>query len=68
MSPENQGVFQLLKKVDFRRILGFFTTRENGAILETSVRGSVRSGWLMGLVLKISASLRLFLCAVLAEE
>jgi len=24
MSPGNQGVFQLLKEVTFRRILGFF--------------------------------------------
>jgi len=34
MSPGNQGVFQLLKEVTFRRILAFFTANEDGAILE----------------------------------
>jgi hypothetical protein len=33
MSPENQGVLQLLKEVTFRRILAFFTANEDGAIL-----------------------------------
>jgi len=28
MSPENQGVFQLLKEVAFRRILGFYSSRK----------------------------------------
>ena len=27
MSPENQGVFQLLKEVTFRRIMTFFTAQ-----------------------------------------
>ena len=28
MSPENQGVFQLLKEVTFRRILAFYISRK----------------------------------------
>jgi len=28
MSPENQGVFQLLKEVTFRRILTFYNSRK----------------------------------------
>ncbi len=30
MSPENQGVFQLLKEVTFRRILAFYSSRKWG--------------------------------------
>jgi len=30
MSPENQGVFQLLKEVTFRRILAFYNSRKWG--------------------------------------
>jgi len=30
MSPENQGVFQLLKEVNFRRILAFCSSRKWG--------------------------------------
>ena len=33
MSPENQGVFQLLKEAAFRRILAFFAAQENVGIL-----------------------------------
>ena len=32
MSLGNQGVFQLLKEVTFRRILAFLTAQENGDI------------------------------------
>jgi hypothetical protein len=46
MSPGNQGVFQLLKEVTFRRIL-VFGTRENGTVLWVFVRGSARF-WLAG--------------------
>jgi len=53
MSPENQGVFQLLKEVAYRRIVAFFAARENGAVLAASLRGSVRSDWLVGLVQKL---------------
>jgi len=28
MSPENQGVFQLLKEVTFRKILAFYNSRQ----------------------------------------
>ncbi len=51
MSPENQGVFLLLKEVTFRRILAFYNARKWGHF-GVSVRGSVRSDWLVGLILK----------------
>ena len=47
MSPGNQGVFQLLKEVTFRRILEFYNSRK-WAIQGASLRGSVRSDWLVG--------------------
>jgi len=40
ISPENQGVFQLLKNVTFRRILAFCNSRKWGH-LGALVRGSV---------------------------
>ena len=44
MSPENQGVFQLLKEVTFRKILAFCNSWE-GCL-------SCASYWLVGLVRK----------------
>jgi hypothetical protein len=41
MSPGNQGVFQLLKEVAFRRILGFYSSRKWNHSGGTSVRLSV---------------------------
>ncbi len=32
MSPENCGVFQLMRKVTFRRILAFFTVRGKSSL------------------------------------
>ena len=39
LSPENQGVFQLLKEVIFRRILAFYNSRKWAllVVLETQV-------------------------------
>jgi hypothetical protein len=63
MSPENQGIFQLMKDVASRRIFDIFYERgefsknsgifqlvKMGSFLGASVRGSVRSDWLVGLV------------------
>ena len=53
MSLENQGFFQLLKEVTFRRILVFYNSRKWGRF-----RGictwSDASGWLIGLVQRFS--------------
>ena len=38
MSLENQGVFQLLKKVTFRRILTFYNSRKWGHFVEVRAR------------------------------
>ncbi|MHC4243604.1 MAG: hypothetical protein ACYSU4_14455 [Planctomycetota bacterium] len=34
MSPENQGVYQLLEEVNFRRIQAFYNSRKWGHFLE----------------------------------
>ncbi len=56
MSPENQGVFQLLKDGTFRRILTFYNSRKWGHFWGASC---VRTGHerLVGPVLEITASL-----------
>ena len=46
MSPENQGVFQLLKEVTFRRILAFYSSRTWGHFEALCPRLSVL--WLAG--------------------
>jgi len=53
MSPGNQGVFQLLKEVTFRRILAFYDARKWGHFGGVCSR---RSGWLVGLVREIITS------------
>ncbi len=55
MSPENYGVFQVLKEVNFQRILAFYNSQKWGHFGGVCSR---RSGWLVGLVRDISASLR----------
>ena len=46
MSPENYGVFQLLKEVTFRRILAFYSSRKWGHLAVLGARLSAL--WLAG--------------------
>ncbi len=46
MSPENQGVFQFLKKVTFRRVLAFFNSRKWGHFAGMCLR--LGALWLAG--------------------
>ena len=46
MSPENRGVFQLLKEVTFRRILAFYSSQKWGHFGGICVRLKVL--WLAG--------------------
>jgi hypothetical protein len=55
MSPENYGVFQLMKEVTFRRIFGILQLTKMGPFWGASVRGSVRSDWLVGLAYTLLA-------------
>jgi hypothetical protein len=51
MSPENQGVFQLIKEVTFCEFW-YFKMNENGAILRASICKTVLSlGRLVGQIL-----------------
>ena len=53
MSPENQGVFQLMKEVTFRGILVFYNLRKWGYFEGAWAVAQCASGWLVGLVQEI---------------
>ncbi len=47
MSPGNQGVFQLLKEVSFRRILAFYNSRKWGHFRGALFEAQCAFGWLV---------------------
>jgi len=59
VSPENQGVFQLLKEVTFRRILAFYSSRKWGHF-----RWCLGFGYLQQLVVSQGVELPLYLVQV----